>query len=67
MPFAGYEDFAECVRKNKDKEDPEAYCGAIENKIKKARKKKKESHPKGNKSHATVKVNTIKLNSYSKK
>src|SRR5437660_7793716 len=29
MPFAGYTDFADCVSKNKDKENPEAYCGAI--------------------------------------
>lgn len=29
MPFAGYKDFADCVKKNKDKEDPEAYCSSI--------------------------------------
>jgi hypothetical protein len=28
-PFAGYTDFADCVAKNKDKENPEAYCGSI--------------------------------------
>lgn len=28
-PFAGYEDFAACVAANQDKDDPEAYCGAI--------------------------------------
>jgi len=28
-PFAGYADFADCVAKNQNKEDPEAYCGAI--------------------------------------
>lgn len=32
MPFAGYKDFADCVAKNKDKGDPEAYCGSIKNK-----------------------------------
>ncbi len=31
-PFAGYEDFADCVAKNQDKDDPEAYCASIENK-----------------------------------
>ena len=28
-PFADYTDFADCVAKNSDKEDPEAYCGSI--------------------------------------
>lgn len=30
MPFAGYEDFEDCVAQNGDKADPEAYCAAIE-------------------------------------
>lgn len=29
MPFAGYDDFDDCVAKNQDKADPEAYCGKI--------------------------------------
>lgn len=29
MPFAGYRDFDDCVAKNQDKADPEAYCGSI--------------------------------------
>lgn len=29
MPFAGYEDFDECVLENSDKEDPEGYCARI--------------------------------------
>lgn len=29
MPFADYEDFDECVRKNQDKRDPKAYCAKI--------------------------------------
>ena len=29
VPFAGYKDFDECVRKNQDKADPKAYCGSI--------------------------------------
>jgi hypothetical protein len=29
MPFAGYKDFALCVRKNQDKRSPEGYCAAI--------------------------------------
>jgi hypothetical protein len=32
-PFAGYKDFADCVAKNKDKSDPEAYCGYIKHKV----------------------------------
>lgn len=31
-PFAGYKDFADCVSKNQDKEDPKAYCGSIKGK-----------------------------------
>lgn len=33
MPFGDYEDFDDCVRKNQDKEDPEAYCAAIKKAI----------------------------------
>lgn len=33
MPFAGYEDFEECVKKNQDKKNPEAYCGSIKHKV----------------------------------
>jgi len=33
MPFAGYKDFDACVLANKDKEDPEAYCGAIKHRV----------------------------------
>lgn len=29
-PFSGYSNFDECVRKNRDKEDPEAYCAEIQ-------------------------------------
>jgi len=35
MPFAGYKDFDECVSKNSDKEDPAAYCAAIQQKAEK--------------------------------
>jgi hypothetical protein len=28
-PFAGYTDFADCVAKNQEKDNPEAYCGSI--------------------------------------
>lgn len=34
MPFAGYQDFADCVRQNQDKDDPEAYCAFIERQAK---------------------------------
>ena len=33
MPFAGYKDFADCVSKNRDKRDPQAYCAAIMHKV----------------------------------
>lgn len=35
MPFGPYKDHADCVRKNKDKDDPDAYCASIERSIKK--------------------------------
>lgn len=34
-PFAGYTDFEDCLKQNQDKENPEAYCGAIQNAIEK--------------------------------
>lgn len=33
MPFGEYEDFDDCVNKNRDKDDPKAYCAAIKAKI----------------------------------
>jgi len=33
MPFAGYTDFADCVAHNRDKDDPDAYCGSIKHKV----------------------------------
>lgn len=36
MPFAGYEDFDDCVAQNQDKENPEAYCAIIEQQAKDA-------------------------------
>src|SRR5688572_11985478 len=29
MPFAGYKNFAACVKANSDKKDPDAYCATI--------------------------------------
>lgn len=29
MPFAGFADFDDCVRKNQDKDDPAAFCGFL--------------------------------------
>ncbi|HEY7824647.1 MAG TPA: hypothetical protein VIG24_17530, partial [Acidimicrobiia bacterium] len=34
MPFGPYEDFADCVSKNQDKSNPEAYCGYLESMLK---------------------------------
>jgi hypothetical protein len=42
-PFAGYKDFADCVAKNKDKSDPEAYCGYIKHKVEDPKKKEEGS------------------------
>jgi len=33
MPFAGYENFDDCVAKNKDKDNPNAYCAEIKRKV----------------------------------
>jgi len=33
MPFGEYENFEDCVAKNQDKEDPEAYCATIKRAI----------------------------------
>jgi hypothetical protein len=33
MPFGPYRDFKDCVAKNSDKDDPEAYCSTIEREI----------------------------------
>jgi hypothetical protein len=33
MPFGPYKNFDDCVSKNKDKEDPDAYCAVIKRKI----------------------------------
>ena len=32
-PFGGYENFDQCVSKNQDKDDPEAYCASIMRKV----------------------------------
>jgi len=37
MPFAGYKNFADCVAKNQDKENPEAYCAVIMRKVEQVR------------------------------
>ena len=38
MPFADYKDHDDCVSKNKDKADPDAYCATIERKVKEGKK-----------------------------
>ena len=37
-PFAGYDDFEQCVRENSDKDDPEAYCGTIKHRVEDGKK-----------------------------
>lgn len=38
MPFAGYKDFDDCIRKNRDKKNPDAYCATIMRKVEEGRK-----------------------------
>lgn len=33
MPFAGYKDFGECVRRNSKKDNPRGYCATIQRKV----------------------------------
>ena len=40
LPFAGYKNFEDCVRKNQDKTNPEAYCGFIKHKVEGSESKK---------------------------
>jgi len=39
-PFAGYKDFADCVRQNQNKNNPEAYCASIQRTVEGKKKKK---------------------------
>ncbi|MFH1624958.1 MAG: hypothetical protein ABID54_07355 [Pseudomonadota bacterium] len=39
-PMGEYKDFADCVRQNQDKDDPEAYCGYLKHRIEDKGKKK---------------------------
>lgn len=41
MPLGKYKNFAACVAANKNKKNPQAYCGTIEAIIKKRKKLKK--------------------------
>lgn len=34
MPFGPYDDFADCVAKNQDRDNPEAYCGYLQDLLK---------------------------------
>lgn len=33
MPFGPYKDFKDCVNKNRDKDNPKAFCAALHKKI----------------------------------
>lgn len=46
MPFANYDSFSDCVRKNKDKKNPEAYCGFIMHQVEGKVKNKMGENPK---------------------
>ena len=51
MPFAGYRDFDDCVRRNRDKRDPKAYCAEIQRRAERnprgTRKKKENGRTRG--------------------
>ncbi len=32
MPFGGFKDFKDCVSKNQDKDNPQAFCASIQKK-----------------------------------
>lgn len=53
MPFAGYENFDECVKQNSDKEDPKGYCAEIQ---RKAEKEKAMFEVIGDKFYATARA-----------
>ena len=36
IPFVEYKNFADCVKKNQDKDDPDAYCAEIKRKVEKS-------------------------------
>ena len=42
MPFGPYKDFDDCVSKNRDKNNPQAYCGFIKHQV----EDKKEAYDK---------------------
>lgn len=47
MPFAGYKNWEDCIKFNKNKRNPQAYCGKIESNIRK--------HIEGNKMSKAIK------------
>ena len=47
MPFGHYKDFADCVKKNRDKKSPQGYCASIERSIKEARENKNKTKSVG--------------------
>ena len=49
MPFGDYSSFDDCVKKNRKKRDPEAYCGKIKHQVE--GKKKRPSKTRRKKKH----------------
>ena len=41
MPFAGYKNFDECLKKNRGKNNPKAYCATIMRAVERKHNKKK--------------------------
>ncbi len=59
MPFAGYKDFDDCVKKNSDKEDPKAYCAQIQRKAEEDEKDKAMFEVIGDKFYATARAQIV--------
>jgi len=52
LPFAGYQDFQDCVKRNAEKDDPSAYCGTIQRAVEKINR----DWPKNTQAFRIVKV-----------
>ena len=58
MPFAGYSSFEECVSQNQDKDNPEAYCGAVQAQAEKSSKGETMPETNKNESSPEIKIET---------
>ena len=59
-PFGEYSSFEDCVSKNKDKDDPEAYCAVIKRKIESQNQVDPKELKKESKEHPSLPEKTVK-------